>query len=664
MLKAEDISAEKIKSGVGGYKKRETEEYIGTLRREYEVLLKENIELKDKLGVLSEGVQYYKNMEKSLQKALVLAEKTTSETMQAAEVKAVAMEKEAQSRANAITKEAQMRADAYEKEVKMRADSYEKDKRMQADSYEKDIRMQVDSYKKEADDKAKNIIHDAKQTADQEIASANGELRRIHSQIMTLIQQYEQYKSQYKQLATAQMQVLESEAYNLDAPILRAIRPIEEDVVSLKEDLTVPEQDTIDSSQEIVKAIETPIQTENPEEEKKIYVDARGEVVEVHEFREVTGPGSTVDPWDTDSEEDAVDDFDDFAQEYEGPYSFTENNMPVNDLNVNVPVNDSNVNMPVNDLNVNIPVNNSNVNMPVNDLDTNITINDSNMEMDQDITFDPVQETEIPVQTNLVENTISIPESEDALKDVSQTVPIEEENSNSSNIAEENLQEVEATSVPIENIKVTQHNSGVSLEEMKRIERMQLERLREQEEKQLAMLKSDHYHNYSHTSAPSKEQEQKKEQDPADIFRALHKNDDSEPTVTLQDLKQQQELENSPVDLPKATVQSLEEEQPKKETPPPLMDDFLSFEPLDMTKKDTKISKETITFNKPEKANSAEDNFFHQLSEQSESAFRIAPNVEEENSLDFEMVNNQNVYGSKQGETPKFKSFREFESEL
>ncbi|MBD5088065.1 MAG: hypothetical protein HDT30_04515 [Clostridiales bacterium] len=665
MLKAEDISAEKIKSGVGGYKKRETEEYIGTLRREYEVLLKENIELKDKLSVLSEGVQYYKNMEKSLQKALVLAEKTTSETMQAAEVKAVAMEKEAQSRANAITKEAQIRADSYEKEVKMRADSYEKDKRIQADSYEKDIRMQADSYKKEADDKAKNIIHDAKQTADQEIASANEELRRIHSQIMTLIQQYEQYKSQYKQLATAQMQVLESEAYNLDAPILRAIRPIEENVVSLNENLTEADQDTIDSSQEIVKAIETPIQTENPEEEKKIYVDARGEVVEVHEFREVTGPGSdsTVDPWDIDPEEDVVDDFDDFTQEYEGPYSFTEDNIPVNDLNINVPVSDSNVNVPVNDLNVNMPVSDSNVNIPVNDLDTNITINDSNMAMAQDVTFDTVQETEIPVQTNLVEDTISIPESEDVLKDVSQTAPIEEENSNSSNIAEETLQEVESTPVPIENTKVTQHNNGISLEEMKRIEKMQLERLREQEEQQLAMLKSEHYHNYSQ-SAPSKEQEQKKEQDPANIFRALHKNDDSEPTITLQDLKQQQELENSPVDLPKATVQSLEEEQPKKETPPPLMDDFLSFEPLDMTKKDTKISKETITFNKPEKANSAEDDFFHQFSEQSESAFRTTPNVEEGNSLDFEMDNNQNIYGSKQGETPKFKSFREFESEL
>lgn len=93
MLKAEDISAEKIKSGIGGYKKRETEEYIGTLQREYEILIKENLELKDKLSVLSEGVQYYKNMEKSLQKALVLAEKTTSDTMQAAEAKAAAMEK-------------------------------------------------------------------------------------------------------------------------------------------------------------------------------------------------------------------------------------------------------------------------------------------------------------------------------------------------------------------------------------------------------------------------------------------------------------------------------------------------------------------------------------------------------------------------------------------
>lgn len=616
MLKAEDISAEKIKSGIGGYKKRETEEYISTLQKEYEILIKENIELKDKLSVLSEGVQYYKNMEKSLQKALVLAEKTTSDTMQAAETKAAAMEKEAQSHADVLLKEAKMRADSYEKEAHSRADAYEKE-----------VKMRADSYKQETAVEAAKLIQDTKQEADREIASANEQLRQIHSQIMTLIQQYEQYKSQYKQLAMAQMQVLESEAYNLDAPILKTIRPKEDDTVSLQKEFAVADKENLDNSQEVVKSIQSSVQTENSEEEKKIYVDARGEVVEVHEFREVTVPGgdSTVDLWETETEEDAKDDFDNFTQKYEGPYSFSEDEVLEEEA---------------------IPDSNS-----VQDFPANTT-----------------EEVKTSVQPDIEATIVSASNNDDInllnkvnITSNNENISLFNEVDTTSNNENVSLFNEVDTASDSENVH---NNSGISIEEMKRIEKMQLERLKEQEKKQLEMLKSERYHNYSNTQMNTMEQEPKKEQDPADIFRALHKNDDREPTITLQDLKQQQEQENSSVYLPKATEQSVPEQQTRRVITPPPMDDFLSFEPLDLTKKDSKITEETITSNRSEKNNSTESDFFHQLSEQSENDFHATPFVEEGNSLDFEMDNNQNVYNQEQREAPKFKSFREFESEL
>lgn len=667
MLKAEDISAEKIKSGIGGYKKRETEEYIGTLQREYEILIKENLELKDKLSVLSEGVQYYKNMEKSLQKALVLAEKTTSDTMQAAEAKAAAMEKEAQSHADVLIKEAKMRADSYEKETHSRADAYEKE-----------VKMRADSYRQETAVEAAKLIQDTKQEADKEIASANEQLRKIHSQIMTLIQQYEQYKSQYKQLAMAQMQVLESEAYNLDAPILKTIRPREDDTVSLERDFVVTDKENLDNSQEIVESIKTPVQPENTEEEKKIYVDARGEVVEVHEFREITVPGgdSTVDPWETETEEDVKDDFDNFTHEYEGPYSFSEDEVSVKEA-----FTDSN---PTHDFPTNtteeseIPVqpdigdtvisasNNENASL-FNEVDTTTSSNNENTSLFNEVdTVSNNENVSLSNETDIASNN----ENADLFNEADTTFNNENAGlSNGADIVSNNenvnsIKDVETESNIMQNNGNMHNNSGISLEEMKRIERMQLERLKEQEEKQLEKLKSERYHNYSNTQTNPKVQESKKEQDPADIFRALHKNDDGEPTVTLQDLKQQQELENSSVSLPKATEQSVPEQQTKKVITPPPMDDFLSFEPLDLTKKDNKFTEETITSNRSEKNNSAENDFFHQLSEQSENDFHATPFVEEGNSLDFEMDNNQNVYNSDQRETPKFKSFREFESEL
>ena len=640
MLKAEEISVEKIKSGMGGYKKKETEEYIDTLRRGYEELTKENIELKDKLSVLSEGVQYYKNMEKSLQKALVLAEKTTSETMQAAEVKATAIEKEAQARADALLKEAQTRADVLLKEAQTRADTQEK----------------------EAAINAENLVRDAKQQKDQEIASANEELRKIHSQNITLQQQYEQYKSQCKQLAMAQLQILESEAYNMDSPIIQPTSSFTKNDNFSNETMSDTNNSMQYDSQEIKEPVQTSVQSENtePEKEKEVYIDGRGETVEVHEFREVSSSGDEAvnDPWDTEPEEDVVDDFDDPTQKYEGPYSFTQNDIPMNE-----------------------------------------SVHVSDMTSSQNFNMDVPEGIETPIQTELKSDTVPVSQSEEFSIDAPVTSYKQEDNTNSNhtpvnfyNEIEQQIEseqkfesepkvefkpqldfepEFEQESGADQNKEVTRHNGNISLEEMKRIEKMQLERLREQEEKQLELLKSEHYHNHSNTSVPirpAKEQEQKKEQDPADIFRALHKNDDSEPTVTLQDLKQQQELENSSVSLPKASVQSLSEEtkeQPKKETTLPPMDDFLSFEPLDMTKQDNKVSKQAITFNnKSEEANSKEDDFSHQHSEQSENSFHTTPFVEEGNSLDFEMDNNQSTFVSEHRNTSKFKSFREFESEL
>lgn len=266
MLNSEDISADHIKSGFGGYKKKATREYLDNLRQEYDTLYKENIELKDKLSVLSEGVQYYKNMEKSLQKALVLAERTTSETIHAAEVKAMAMEKEAKSKAEVLTKEAQMKAANYEKEAALKADA---------------------------------LIRDAKHQADSAIAEGNEELRSIHSQIMTLIQQYEQYKSQYKQLALAQMNVLESEAYTLEAPILKTIQgKLDEFQGDSVKEKQKDEEHIADRVVHPIPSATVPAEDINEslmndqEEDKKMYMDGRGQLYEVHDFREVSISGS------------------------------------------------------------------------------------------------------------------------------------------------------------------------------------------------------------------------------------------------------------------------------------------------------------------------------------------------------------------------------------
>lgn len=105
MLTPIELKEKRFKSGMG-YNKKDVEAFFENISYDYEQLYKENLGLKDKLSVLSEGVQYYKNLEATLQKTLVLAEKTANETTVSATAKAETIEQEARVKADRILADA------------------------------------------------------------------------------------------------------------------------------------------------------------------------------------------------------------------------------------------------------------------------------------------------------------------------------------------------------------------------------------------------------------------------------------------------------------------------------------------------------------------------------------------------------------------------------
>lgn len=110
MLTPIEIHNKELKTG-RGYSKKEMDEFLDEILESYESLYKENIELKEKLTKLSEGIQYYKTMESTLQKALVLAEKTSKDTIDTANSKAKLIEKEATIKAEQIINKAYSKCD-------------------------------------------------------------------------------------------------------------------------------------------------------------------------------------------------------------------------------------------------------------------------------------------------------------------------------------------------------------------------------------------------------------------------------------------------------------------------------------------------------------------------------------------------------------------------
>ena len=89
-----------------GYSKKEMDEFLEDVSESYEAVYKENMELKNKLSKISNEIEYYKSMETTLQKALVLAEKTSKDTIDTAKKEAGVIEKQASIKAEKIVNQA------------------------------------------------------------------------------------------------------------------------------------------------------------------------------------------------------------------------------------------------------------------------------------------------------------------------------------------------------------------------------------------------------------------------------------------------------------------------------------------------------------------------------------------------------------------------------
>ncbi len=200
MLTPIDIQNHTLKTSVSGYNKKDTEEFLASILDSYETLFKENRTLKEKITSLSEGIQYYKQMENTLQKALILAEKTSTETQEAANAQADSVIKDAKAQADAAIEDAKAQAD----NIKAGAEAAVKESEKRAAGIIKDAEIKAGQVIREAEEKAAGIRSDAQ-----------AELDGIRISSIKLVQDYEKYCGQVRKLATAQLELLESETYKL-----------------------------------------------------------------------------------------------------------------------------------------------------------------------------------------------------------------------------------------------------------------------------------------------------------------------------------------------------------------------------------------------------------------------------------------------------------------
>ena len=175
MLTPADIKNRTIKTTMGGYNKKDTDEFIASILESFEELNNENKKLKEKLTSLSDGIQYYKNLEDNLQKALVLAEKTSDETKNAAKAEAANIVSLAKAEASDIVSKAKIEAD--------------------------------------------ELIKNTKSDIDKNIIEAQHKTDILNERLSRLTASFESYKRDIKAIVEDQLEFIESEDYSPETPV-------------------------------------------------------------------------------------------------------------------------------------------------------------------------------------------------------------------------------------------------------------------------------------------------------------------------------------------------------------------------------------------------------------------------------------------------------------
>lgn len=91
MLRPIDIQNKEFEKKIKGYNCDEVDDFLDVVIQDYELLFKENQTLKDKIALLTETVERYKQMESTMQKSIDIAKAAADDARKNAEAEANAI---------------------------------------------------------------------------------------------------------------------------------------------------------------------------------------------------------------------------------------------------------------------------------------------------------------------------------------------------------------------------------------------------------------------------------------------------------------------------------------------------------------------------------------------------------------------------------------------
>ena len=102
MITPVDIKNQEFKKSFRGYDEIEVDNFLDSVIKSYEMIYTENVELKDKILVLTDKLEQYSNLEETLKNTLLVAQKTADEIVKSSKEKADLIVNEAELKSKKI----------------------------------------------------------------------------------------------------------------------------------------------------------------------------------------------------------------------------------------------------------------------------------------------------------------------------------------------------------------------------------------------------------------------------------------------------------------------------------------------------------------------------------------------------------------------------------
>lgn len=200
-----DIQQQKFKTSLRGYDRTEVLDFLEIVRREYELLVRENRELRHAQADLKAELAHLREREDELRRCISAAQGLADEVTQQARREAEVLQGEARLQADKLQTESQQKAD------KLQAESEQKADKLVAEATQRAERLEH-----EAKQRAERLEAEARKAHDQTLHEAQVESARLRGEVASLRRLREKLTLGLRGVLESHMSLLDAHDSSLD----------------------------------------------------------------------------------------------------------------------------------------------------------------------------------------------------------------------------------------------------------------------------------------------------------------------------------------------------------------------------------------------------------------------------------------------------------------